>query len=103
MTDLCNYVNENSNCKTAPAAVINSVRFCERLSATIGIKIESNRRTVDQLKSIGIYKTVGKGADRRVYCDYNVLITVAYDLCPQLGAAVIIFLVDNSALTGLFD
>ncbi len=54
--------------------------------------------TVKVLKRLGVYKTTGRGAEKRVMCNPYIWVMVALDMNPQLYAEVVMWLTDKLIL-----
>ena len=53
---------------------------------------------VKVLKELGVYKTTGRGADKRVMCNPYIWVLVAMELNPMLYAKVVMWLTDKLLL-----
>lgn len=54
--------------------------------------------TVKVLKKLGVYRTTGRGAEKRVMCNPYIWVMVALDMNPQLYAEVVMWLTDKLIL-----
>lgn len=54
-----------------------------------------NEGVVKFMKSLGVWKTTGRGAERSVYCDPYVWVLLAMELNPMLYAKVVFWLTDS--------
>lgn len=96
LTDLKNFIIDNSNYNIDITGIMNTNEFRERVLSLLGISITKNKRKiVGELKSLGVYKTIGARTNRKVYCSYEVFITFLFASCPQFYASLCIYLVDN--------
>ena len=74
---------------------MNGKTFVDRMNSCYHCDIPNDRQTVRHLKDMGLYRTVGKGSNRRVYCDFKVFLTIAIETCPMMYASCLIFLSGN--------
>lgn len=101
LTDLKNFIIDNSNYDIRMGQIVNTNEFRNRVLSLLGLPITKNkRRTVDELKSLGVYRAVGARTNKKVYCSYEVFITFLFASCAQFYANLCIFLVNNCMNNG---
>jgi hypothetical protein len=62
------------------------------------MEMVSEKGTIKTLKSIGVYKTTGRGENKTVMCNPYIWVLVAMELNPQLYAKVVTWLTDKLIL-----
>lgn len=94
LTDLIEYIRENSNYDIRTSPILNKKEFIERINALYGVNILNSRDVVGKLKDAGIYKVVGAKNNKTIYCSFGVFVTFAFYSCPQFAASVCMMIGD---------
>lgn len=95
-SDLIDYLISHSSYSRNLSEVVNGKTFVDRINACYHSDIPYDRQSVRHLKDMGIYKTIGKGDNRRIYCDFKVFLTIAIETCPMMCASCLILIADNA-------
>lgn len=94
LTDLLLYIRNNSNFNIRPNTILNKDSFIDKLNVLSRVEIPKDRNTSKHLKDAGLYKVRGARDTKKIFCDFNIFITFAYESCPQLSASICMMIGD---------
>lgn len=95
LSDLIDYLIIHSDYCQNLNELMNGYKVVSRINSCYGTNFPFDRRIVRHLKDMGLYKTLGRGSNRRIYCDFNVFITIAMETCAMIYASCCIFIMDS--------
>lgn len=99
LTDLMLYIRNNSIFDFRLNSILIKQDFIDRINALYNIQIPKTRNTVKYLKTHGLYKVTGARSNKKIYCDFNLFVTIAFYSCPQFAASICIMIGNSISKT----